>query len=259
MRLDLHVHHHYDDFRIRALFAELLRPILQREEAIMALTAKLKAAVDAANAGVAQANNELEAIAAALVGSPDVAAAAVAAALARVGVDEDAAADAINSARVSVQEHVDSVFQKVGVPQPIPVPPVPVGPDPLVFDASDLGAATVGQGYTGQVHASGGASPITYASSPPDDNGITFNSDGSFSGTPGEARDTFFSLTATDSSSPPLTANATVTISVAAAAVTEPEAAPTEAPAPTESASEEPAPAEAVAPEDPGAAAAADA
>lgn len=189
----------------------------------MALSAKLQAAVDAARAGVSQANNELEAIAAAYAAQANVSAAAVATALAKAGVDEDTAADLINSARVSVQEHIDSVFQNVGVPQPVPVPPLPVGADPLVFEPLDLASATVGQGYHGQVEVTGGTGPVSFAASPSTAGGILFNSDGTFSGTPTDAGDLSFSITATDSASPPVTADIGVTITVDAAAVVEPD------------------------------------
>lgn len=221
MRLDIHVH--YDAYQVRAAIAPVLEAIHELRKLHMALSAKLQAAVDDVNARLGQTNTELDAIAVALAGSPDVAGAAVAAALAKVGIDEDSAAELISSATTSVREHVDSIFAKVGVtpPSTVGLPPVV---DPLEFTTTSLSDGVVGDAYSGRIETTGGTAPITISASPASDNGVLIGSDGSVSGTPASAADSTFSVTATDSSSPPLTANVALSLHVAVAPAPEVEA-----------------------------------
>lgn len=78
------------------------------------------------------------------------------------------------------------------------VPPVVPVADPVTITTTTLPDGTVGSSYTASISSSGGTGPYTYVSSPPSDNGVTVNSDGSVSGPILTAADSTFSVTATD-------------------------------------------------------------
>lgn len=230
MRLDVHVFHHFDVVHLDSGAAKVLEAISNLKDLTMAVSAKLQASMDAANAGVAQANNKLEAMAAALAGSASVAAAAVATALAAQGIEEDAAADAINTARNAVQDHIDKVFATIGVPQPVPVPPLPdttsggqgsdtvAGPEALTLVTTALPDAITGQGYTASLEITGGAAPYTVNASPSSDNGVSIDGAGAVSGTTTADGDSTFAISVSDASDPVQTAGGTITLHSAAAA-----------------------------------------
>lgn len=217
MRLELHVYHHFDVIPVSEGSAAVLAAISDLKETTMALSAKLQAAVDAANAAVADEDNKLDQVLAALKAQADVAAAAVATALAKVGVEEDAAAELIDSARVSVQEHIDAVIGALP-PGPVPAPPPPPVVDPLTITTIALPDAVTGQPYTGSIAFAGGTAPYSVSNAPVVDNGVTVGTDGSVSGTPTADADSTFSLSVSDSGTPPQTVGGAVTLHSATAA-----------------------------------------
>lgn len=79
----------------------------------------------------------------------------------------------------------------------------PASPSPLEVDASQVPTSgTVGVPFVGQLVVTGGVAPYSYSLSSgalPD--GVSLNSDGSFSGTPTTAGSFAFGVTVTDSES----------------------------------------------------------
>lgn len=255
MRFELHVYHHTVDTDAALRHRQVLEAISNLGRMTMALSAKLQATIDATLNRVDQVDTELDAISVALDQSAAVGAAATAEALRKAGVDEDAAADLVDSAFTTIKEHTDAVFTKVGVTPPATTaPPTDTldggqgddsinggqGVDTLdggqANDSLDTGAAaiaealvldftlpdaTVGQSYTGGFGITGGVGPYKVTSlSPRNDNGVTASDDGlTFSGTPADAVVSTFNVAIEDSATPPNAVSGMVTLnSVAAAA-----------------------------------------
>ena len=83
------------------------------------------------------------------------------------------------------------------------------GPTPLVIDASGVPTSgDVGQPFSGALKVSGGTAPYSFALAPTNDDdspselpdGVSLNSDGSFSGTPTAAGDFAFTVDVSDAS-----------------------------------------------------------
>lgn len=256
MRLSFHVHHHFD-LADRILLEKVVGALNFVKDSNMALSAKLQAAIDDVNARMGQVDSELDAVLVALQGQASIAAAAVAAALAKVGVDEDAAAPLIETAFNTMKEHADATFAAIGVSPPNTTgtggtdttgggddtisggngdDSITLGggtgddtitggqgndviePVALAITTTSLSTATAGAGYTDTIGISGGTGPYTVQASPPTDNGFSISSGGGVSGTPTEARDTVFNISVQDSATPPNTTLAMVTVPVVAAA-----------------------------------------
>ena len=101
------------------------------------------------------------------------------------------------------------------VVEPPPPPPPPV---PVTITTTSLSDGTVGSSYSATLAATGGTGPVTWASSPPSDNGLTVNSSGTVTGTPVAEAVSTFSVTATDSTG--ASASASLTVHSVAAPVT---------------------------------------
>lgn len=218
MRLDIHVFHHFDVIRCGDGPAAVLEAIHDLKETTMALSAKLQAAIDNSNAELADAVTKLDATTTVLKNMVDVGAAAVAAALAKVGVEEDAAAELVDSARTTLQEHVDSMFAVV---QTLPTTG---GGDTLTAPSvvtTSLPDAVTGQDYTAAIEFAGGTAPYSIANAPVTANGISVSTDGSVSGTSEADGDFGFSLAGSDSSDPPQTFTGSVSLHSASAAAIE--------------------------------------
>lgn len=86
---------------------------------------------------------------------------------------------------------------------------------PFAVKTKSLPAGTVGAAYSTTLKAAGGASPLTWRlASGKLPRGLKLSSAGVISGTPKSKGTSSFAVSVTDSSSPPLTASASLTISI---------------------------------------------
>lgn len=223
MRLDIHVHLHFCDvLQVRAEpDHRVLEAISELRDYIMLQSEKLSAEVASVQATASKEESELAVIATALTNQATITAAAVAAALAQAGVEEDEAADLIETARAATQTHVDAIFAQAqalngaggtGTGGGTTTPP------PVTFAVSTAGLpdAVVGQAYSATIEFVGATGDVTVMSTPPSDNGLTVNTDGTVTGTAAAEADSSFAIAGTDSTG--AVASATLTVHAAAAA-----------------------------------------
>lgn len=144
---------------------------------------------------VGPVTGELASLKTFVLGVPALTAAAVTAALADIDVSEEQKAALVKSARETIQASVQDVFEAAG----LNANPGGGTADVLVLTTTALPDGTVGGAYSGNLIASGGTAPYTFASSPPSDNGVSINGDGSVTGTVEAEADSSFSVTVTDS------------------------------------------------------------
>lgn len=117
--------------------------------------------------------------------------------LTTLDTDTTGLSDAVKASTVAADE-----------PPPAPAPEVV----PLAVTTTALPDAIAGQGYTGNIAIEGGSGPYEVLSSPPTDNGITINGDGTVGGTAIAEGDSEFMLTVKDSADPQQTVTAPVTL-----------------------------------------------
>jgi hypothetical protein len=122
---------------------------------------------------------------------------AVTDALAAANVDAQASADAVAAIDAASKQHADDI--KAGIAKITAHLSPPAPPAPLALVTTALPDATVGDGYTASLEITGGTPPYSVSSSPPSDNGVSINADGSVSGDPAAAADSTFSVSVSDS------------------------------------------------------------
>jgi hypothetical protein len=82
----------------------------------------------------------------------------------------------------------------------------------LALTTGSLADAVTGQDYSADLVFTGGTAPVTVTSVPPSDNGFTVNADGSVTGTGVADATSTFSVTGTDSATPPNVVTGSVTL-----------------------------------------------
>jgi hypothetical protein len=129
MRLDIHVHHHFDDCGSDT--EKVLGAISQLSKDMKSMGTKTQVAVDALVAEVTDSKGKLASLTTAVQGFPAVVAAAVADALAAANVDDATQAAAIEAATSEISDAVDAALAASEVnPEPAPEPPPPEEPIP---------------------------------------------------------------------------------------------------------------------------------
>lgn len=168
------------------------------------VSAKLAASVAALIASDTQLQDAVEKVIADDIANRQNVKDAVTKALADQGVAEDAQADALATVDAALDAHTQAIRDLLAPPP---------APEPLALTTTDLPVGTAGAEYSATLTASGGVSPYSFSSSPPSDNGATINSDGTVTGTLVDAVTSSFSVTVTDSATPPASASGAVSLS----------------------------------------------